>query len=65
MNTKRIIGLVFRACGLVAIVIGVVLILQWIRIETNGPVNSGPHRLFGCISVVSGLFGIVCRITEC
>ena len=62
MNTKRIIGLGFRACGLVAIAIGAVLISNWLLVEFSPGPNSGPHRIVGAVGIASALAGIACRL---
>ena len=58
---KRFCGLSLRATGLVALVIGVTLIVNWLRIDFNGGNNSGPHRIFGTIGIGVTIFGVACR----
>ena len=60
-NMKRFYGLSLRATGLVALVIGMTLIVNWLRVEFSGGTNSGPHRIFGAIGICVTIFGVACR----
>ncbi len=65
---KRIVGLILRACGLVALVIGAYFLLNWFgaeilpRLLGHTPRNSFPFQLVRDIGFALTVLGIAFRI---
>ena len=60
-NFRTVVGLVIRAIGLVAMVMGAGLLGHWLLWELGGGSRSFSFRPFAVLGFAISFFGIICR----
>jgi hypothetical protein len=59
---RMVVGLVFRAVGLVAFTMGGLLLFNWLLLEVTGGSRSYGYWIFAAWGLPCAVFGIICRM---